>query len=61
MIEAVEASLNIEHIAADRCPYYDNDCKLVLDHVSCWSGLDTDHPFPGVCPFVFGLENITNN
>ena len=46
----------IKHEAAKRCPYYDEDCKEVLDPVSCWSGTNTDDPFPGVCPFVFGIE-----
>ena len=44
------------HKVAERCPYYDDDCKLVHDHVACWSGQGTDDPFPGVCPFVFGME-----
>lgn len=47
--------------AAKRCPYYDNDCKQVRDYIACWSGLDTDDPFPGVCPFVFGESSENTN
>ncbi len=46
----------VKHEAAKRCPYYDDECRDVKDHVICWAGLTTDDPFPGVCPFVFGME-----
>lgn len=55
VIEKIEAA---EFKAANRCPYYDNDCKDVIDHLKCWSDPEgtTGDAFPGVCPFVFGME-----
>ena len=56
-IKVLEKPRTIKHKAAKRCPYYDNDCKEVRDHVACWSGGNTNDPFPGVCPFVFGMNS----
>ena len=57
MSELLEEPVTVKHEAAERCPYYDDDCKDVHDHIACWSGPETDDPFPGVCPFVFGSES----
>ena len=57
MSELIETLEAVEHKAADRCPHYDDDCKTVPDHLACWSHDGDDGPFPGVCPFVFGMES----
>lgn len=57
MTEVIEIIDIVEHKAADRCPHYDDDCKQVQDHLACWSHTGDDGPFPGVCPFVFGMES----
>jgi len=54
MTKIIEKTETAEHKAAERCPYYDDDCKDVRDHVACWSL--SSEPFPGVCPFVFGMK-----
>ena len=54
MPEVIEETKRIEHKVAGRCPYYDEDCKHVDDYVACWS--HESDKFPGVCPFVFGME-----
>ena len=57
MSEVLEKEkLRLDHKPADRCPHYDNDCKYVNDHLSCWAYSGDDDPFPGVCPFVFGQD-----
>lgn len=56
MSDLLEKPANTKHKVAKLCPYYDHDCKDVRDHTACWSGLETDDPFPGVCPFVFGMK-----
>ena len=56
MYDVLEKPVKVCYKAAERCPYYDEDCKDVLDHVACWSSDMDDDPFPGVCPFVFGME-----
>lgn len=45
---------------AEICPYCDDDCVDMPDHFDCWVGDNTDHPFPGTCPFVFGPQNNNN-
>lgn len=53
----IEKPVKVKHEAAKRCPHYDEDCKNVKDHLSCWTHDGDEGPFPGVCPFVFGMES----
>lgn len=55
--QTTEKPKQLDHKPAERCPYYDDGCKTVRDPLTCWSGLNTDDPFPGICPFVFGHDS----
>lgn len=50
---------------AKRCPDYDDDCRFVKDHASCFAGGITFDKFcnsyetpmaEGYCPFLIGSE-----